>query len=138
VTEPVTAEEEPDEGEYTDEDFMEDDFEEGVAEEQEDELVDEPDPRQPERRATTVAAPEPVAPDAKSKRARFKELVIPRLTRALGGLRVVANCGNRGNYEYTENEARQIVEQLRAAVDQVEASFTEKAHKDQVSIEFED
>lgn len=102
------------------EDFVdEEDFAEAEGEEEEEE--------EEEEEAAT-----------KSKRERFKELVIPRLARSLASLRVMANCGNRASYEYSEREANQIITQLRAAVDRVETAFNEKEVKNTASIEFDE
>lgn len=59
----------------------------------------------------------------KEKAAKFKELGSKRMVKALGAIKLVGQIANKGNYEYTTDQAKQIVSDLKAAVASVEKAF---------------
>lgn len=62
-----------------------------------------------------------------SRASRFVRLAERRVTEALNDLRLVGNLANRRNYEFTKEQADQIVAVLDAAMRQVRARFSEDA-----------
>ena len=39
---------------------------------------------------------------------RFKKIAVKRVNKILEDLRLLGNCSNKGNYEYSEDEVRKI------------------------------
>jgi hypothetical protein len=62
-----------------------------------------------------------------SKAGRFTRLAERRVTEALDHLRLVGNLANRRNYDFTKEQADQIVAALDAALRQVRVRFSEGA-----------
>lgn len=120
------AREFPDDIDDDDDDEDDEDLDDEVeeSEEEEDDAGDEPD--------------DSGAAGDKSKRERFKELAPKRLRTVLKAYKVLKNCAAKSNYEYTPNEAEQIIAHLRKGLDQVEAAFTQKAGDDDLDLEFDD
>lgn len=58
-----------------------------------------------------------------SKEARFKRVVERRVRAILRDLRVLGNCGNRGNYSYTEGDFRKIFSEIDQALKGAKAKF---------------
>jgi len=79
--------------------------------------------------ATVTVLPE-------SKRQKFNRLAIHRMKTALKRVELIKNLADRGSYEYTDDEAAQLVRRLHAAADDVEATFRSAARK-QVDFNFE-
>ena len=76
--------------------------------------------------------------DEKTPRERFRALAQPRLDRALHAIKVLGNCGNRGSYEYTHEEASQIVTAIEDAAKKLRESFTPKEKATGPKISFSD
>ena len=58
-----------------------------------------------------------------SKEARFKRVAERRVRAILRDLRILGNCGNRGNYSYTEADFRKIFSEIEQAVKDAKAKF---------------
>lgn len=58
-----------------------------------------------------------------SKEQRFKRVAERRVRAVLRDLRVLGNCGNRGNYSYSENDYRKIFAEIDQAVRGAKAKF---------------
>lgn len=58
-----------------------------------------------------------------SKEARFKRVAERRVRVILRYLRVLGNCGNRGNYSYTEADYRKIFSEIDQALRDAKAKF---------------
>lgn len=58
-----------------------------------------------------------------SKEARFKRVAERRVRAILRDLRILGNCGNRGNYSYTESDFRKIFSEIEQAVKDAKAKF---------------
>ena len=58
-----------------------------------------------------------------SKQQRFQRLAEKRVTEALRRLRLVGNLANRTNYDYTEDQIRQITDALDAELKQLKSRF---------------
>ena len=59
----------------------------------------------------------------RDKRAKFVELANKRVNRAIKDLDLIANLANKRNYQYDEEQAKQIVRALQLHVDTVKHSF---------------
>tara|TARA_R100000995_G_C3426280_1_gene96338 strand:+ start:348 stop:689 length:342 start_codon:yes stop_codon:yes gene_type:complete len=57
------------------------------------------------------------------KRARFKALIIARLTEVKFRMKQVKNVANRSNYVYTETEAKAIVKFMQEQLDEAADEF---------------
>lgn len=58
-----------------------------------------------------------------SKETRFKRVAERRVRTILRDLRILGNCGNRGNYSYTESDFRKIFSEIDQAVKDARAKF---------------
>lgn len=58
-----------------------------------------------------------------SKEIRFKRVAERRTRGILRDLRVLGNCGNRGNYSYGEDDVRKIFSEIDQAVKEARAKF---------------
>lgn len=66
---------------------------------------------------------EPKATGRSNRRAKFAELATKRVNRATKAIGTIGNLSNRSNYEWTEQDVRAIVRELRKAVKEVENRF---------------
>ena len=69
---------------------------------------------------------EPTASGPSNRRAKFAELASKRVNRATQTIRTIGNLSNRSNYEWTEQDVKKIVRELRKAVREVEDRFSNK------------
>ncbi|MDP2319732.1 MAG: hypothetical protein Q8O42_10390 [Acidobacteriota bacterium] len=58
-----------------------------------------------------------------SKLQRFERLAEKRVTEVLRRLRLVGNLANRANYEYSDDQVRQITDALDAELRQLKSRF---------------
>lgn len=58
-----------------------------------------------------------------SKEARFKRVAEKRVRAVLRDLRILGNCGNRGNYFYTETDFRKIFSEIDQALKKTKGKF---------------
>ncbi len=61
--------------------------------------------------------------EKESKEARFKRVAERRVRAILRDLRILGNCGNRGNYSYTGSDFRKIFSEIDQAVKEAKAKF---------------
>jgi len=61
--------------------------------------------------------------DSESKIERFKRLAERRTNAVLRELRILSNCGNRGNYTYTSEQVRKIFSEIEQAVKDSRGKF---------------
>jgi len=61
--------------------------------------------------------------DSESKEVRFKRVAERRTRAVLKDLRVLGNCGNRGNYSYAENDVRKIFSEIEQALKEARSKF---------------
>ena len=61
----------------------------------------------------------------RNKKERFVELAEMRVNKALHSIRLIGNLANRRNYEYTDQQASQIISALDGAVKDIKALFRE-------------
>jgi len=78
----------------------------------------------------------PSKPKAKeSKTDIFLRLAKPRVEKVLKSLRILANCSNRSNYEYTQEQVDKICERINNATLEMASKFS-KSKKEIESFEF--
>jgi len=58
-----------------------------------------------------------------SKEVRFKRVAERRVRVILRDLRVLGNCGNRGNYSYAESDYHKIFSEIDRALKEAKAKF---------------
>ncbi|MDP3875201.1 MAG: hypothetical protein Q8Q22_01645 [bacterium] len=58
-----------------------------------------------------------------SKEARFRRVAERRVRAILQDLRILGNCGNRGNYSYTESDYRKIFSEIDQALKDAKVKF---------------
>ena len=61
--------------------------------------------------------------DKESKNQRFRRVAERRTRAILRDLRILGNCGNRGNYSYIEEEVRKIFSEIEQAAKEAKARF---------------
>jgi len=65
-------------------------------------------------------------PESESKSARFIRVVTPRVTKAVKSIKVIGYC-TATSYEYTPEQAKQIIDSLGSALVGLESQFAAKA-----------
>lgn len=65
-----------------------------------------------------------------SKHDRFRRLAEQRVNRTLKDLRLIANLANRKNYDYTEEEARMLLNALEKELRATKAAFTSTSREE--------
>ena len=58
-----------------------------------------------------------------SKNDRFKRVAERRTRAVLRDLRIIGNCGNRGNYSYTPEQVRKIFSEIEQSVKEAKGKF---------------
>jgi hypothetical protein len=58
-----------------------------------------------------------------TKSDRFKRVAERRTKVVLRDLRIIGNCGNKGNYFYTEEQVRKIFSEIEQAVKEAKSRF---------------
>lgn len=58
------------------------------------------------------------------KHQNFVRLAEARVNKALESIRLIGNLTNRNNYEYSQEEARAIINALNAAISELKAQFS--------------
>jgi len=66
---------------------------------------------------------EPTASGPSNRRVKFAELASKRVNRATQAIETIGNLSNRSNYEWTEQDVKKIVRELRKSVREVEDRF---------------
>lgn len=66
----------------------------------------------------------------KGKRERFLKLAEKRTNKILNDLRLLGNCSNKANYEYTDEEVRQMFSSIDGELKRVKALFKDKTKGD--------
>lgn len=64
-----------------------------------------------------------------AKRERFVKVAESRVTKILDMLRLLKNCSNRGNYEYTEQDVDHMFTQINKAVKEAKETFANEMTK---------
>jgi len=63
------------------------------------------------------------------KRENFVRLAEARVTKAQQSIRIIGNLANRGNYEYSDEDVRQILAALQAEINDVKERFRNQPTK---------
>ncbi|MBI2098524.1 MAG: hypothetical protein HYT49_02580 [Candidatus Wildermuthbacteria bacterium] len=63
------------------------------------------------------------SPKNETKQERFKRLAALRTNQVLERLRVLGNCGNRGAYEYSEEEVNKIFSEIERGTREAKIRF---------------
>ena len=61
--------------------------------------------------------------DSSDRRTKFATLASKRVNRASHAIKTIGNLSNRSNYDWTEEDVKKIVRELRKAVKEVEDRF---------------
>ena len=64
-----------------------------------------------------------------NRRAKFKEIGERRVSRAIEAIRLVGNLANKSNYDYTDDDVKQLTRALQDALQNVKAKFSGSAKK---------
>lgn len=67
---------------------------------------------------------------SETKRDRFKRLASSRTNTVIEKLEILGNCANRSNYEYTEDEVKQMLLAIERKVNEVKVLFSNSSQKD--------
>ncbi|HCM42516.1 MAG TPA: hypothetical protein PLY88_00770 [Candidatus Omnitrophota bacterium] len=67
---------------------------------------------------------------SESKKDRFKRLASSRTNAVIEKLEILGNCSNRSNYEYTEEEVKQMLLAIERKLNEVKVLFSQAASKD--------
>ncbi len=63
------------------------------------------------------------------RRERFETVAARRTQKILEALDVLANCSNKGNYEYNEDDIRKMFNAIKEKVKSIESSFNNMSDK---------
>lgn len=66
---------------------------------------------------------------AETKRERFHRIASNRTNRIIDQLRLLGNCSNRSNYEYTDEEVKKIFAAIEGELKAQKARFTPSTSK---------
>ena len=61
--------------------------------------------------------------DPSDRRTKFATLASKRVNRASNSIKTIGNLSNRSNYDWTEQDVKKIIRELRKAVKEVEDRF---------------
>lgn len=64
-----------------------------------------------------------------TRRQRFKRIAGARTNKILDMLKLLGNCSNTGNYEYSENDVKKIFNAIEAEVKASKAKFIKSTKK---------
>ena len=59
----------------------------------------------------------------KSRRERFEDVAQRRTNNALNSIRLIANCANKHNYEYSRDDVQKILNALKREVSDLQSAF---------------
>lgn len=59
----------------------------------------------------------------KSRRERFEDVAQRRTNNALNSIRLIANCANKHNYEYSRDDVQKIINALKREVSDLQSAF---------------
>lgn len=63
----------------------------------------------------------------KEKAERFKRVAENRTNKIINSLRLLGNCANKSNYEYTDDEVKKIFAAIEAEVKDAKAKYQSKS-----------
>lgn len=65
----------------------------------------------------------------KSRRERFEDVAQRRTNNALNSIRLIANCANKHNYEYSRDDVQKIINALKREVSDLQSAFNSNQTK---------
>ena len=69
-----------------------------------------------------------------TRRQRFKRLAGARTNKILDMLKLLGNCSNTGNYEYSENDVKKIFNAIESEVKASKAKFIKSTKKNKFEL----
>lgn len=69
-----------------------------------------------------------------TRRERFQRIAESRTNRIIDQLRLLGNCSNRSNYEYSDEEVKKIFSAIEAEIRAQKARFTTTAKSGRFSL----
>lgn len=66
----------------------------------------------------------------KTKRERFEEVAAKRVQKILDYLGLLANCSNKKNYEYSDEDVKKMLKAIKEKIRFVEGSFNQEVNKE--------
>ena len=69
-----------------------------------------------------------------TRRKRFKRIAGARTNKILDMLKLLGNCSNTGNYEYSENDVKKIFNAIEAEVKASKAKFIKSTKKNKFEL----
>lgn len=70
------------------------------------------------------------------KRERFNKIAAARVDRVIDTLRLLANCANRNNYEYDDDDVEKMFAAINAAVKDCHNAYTSIFKNDRTPFRF--
>ena len=67
---------------------------------------------------------------SETKKDRFKRLASARTNAVIEKLEILGNCSNRSNYEYSEEEVKQMMLAVERKLNEVKMLFGHSSNKD--------
>ena len=65
------------------------------------------------------------------KRNRFEKVAENRVNKILEGLRLIGNCSNKNNYEFTKVDVDLIFEEIRKALREAQSKFDSEINRNE-------
>ena len=65
-----------------------------------------------------------------TRKERFKRIATARTNKVMDNLRLLGNCANTSNYEYTDEEVRKIFRAVDKAVSEMKSQFSTSDKQD--------
>ncbi len=65
----------------------------------------------------------------KNKKIKFIELANTRVNKALSIIRLIGNLANRAHYDYTPDQAKQVIGALEKEIKTIKEKFTTNKHR---------
>ena len=65
-----------------------------------------------------------------TKRERFKKVAVQRTNKIINYIRLLGNCSNKNNYEYTDNDVKKIISAIEKELKLLKTKFEENNGKD--------
>lgn len=65
-----------------------------------------------------------------TRQQRFKRIAGARTNKILDMIKLLANCANTGNYEYSDDDIKKIFSAIEAEIKNAKAQFSKQSRKD--------
>lgn len=64
--------------------------------------------------------------NAGTRRLRFEKIASKRVQKVLDDINVLANCSNRNNYEYSDEDVKKMMNAIKRQIKQLEMAFSDQ------------